>query len=284
MTARRLARVIRLTAVAVLALGGFGCGGHRAESPFLGTSPTPAALLAALDASAPPGDAFEANLYIEFEGGFLEDRSAKINGQIAWAPDRVRLVGAYGAFKKLFDLLVVGEEFRLYDNEAHTVYLGDSADPAAAAELGLAVRPGDLPRLLRLGGRGPLDEAIVLSVRAPTRDRIEASFEAAGDPGRWIARYDAGGWRLTSLERWVDDALVLRVEYERYTEIDGRPVPKRIEVTRPLGSERVRIEVRSLAFRDSARARSFRFSTPDDATVERVGRARKALPSTPLGR
>jgi hypothetical protein len=265
----------------VLALGVAACAGRRPQTEFL-ASPAPDDLLAALAAASPAGDCYEASLYVEFEGGFLGEDTRKINGQLALdAPGRARLLGAYGAFKKLFDLAVEPDSFRLFDTGARVVYVGETADPEAAEELGLAVNPGEIPRLLRLGSTGPLAGAEVLSVTRVNGDHLEAVFRFPADESRWIARYGRGSWRLEALERWRGKDLTLLVEYGRYTEIEGRMVPRSVAVTHPEGSERVRIEVRSLRFRDEPRPSAFRFSAPEDVPVQPVGRLQKALPGVP---
>jgi len=274
-------RAWRLALVLLVGISLAGCAGRRQPVELL-APPAPGELLNALAAASPPGDCYEASLYIEFEGGFLGDDTRKINGQLAIdAPDRARLLGAYGAFKKLFDLSVEPDSFHLFDTGARVVYVGSADDAAAAEDLGLAVNPAELPRLLRLGGTGPLTGAEVISVSRATDGRIDATFRFPDDSTRWIARYVPGSWRLEALERWNEEDLVLLVEYGRYGEIDGRAVPRKVAVTRPRGSERVRIEVRSLGFRDDPRPAAFRFSAPRDVPVQAVGRLRKALPEMP---
>jgi len=244
-----------------------GCAGRRTASPTFTTAPTTTELLAALRATGPTADTYLAELFLTFSGGFLEEDRLKINGQMALeAPDQLRMIGAYGAFKKVFDLRVSGDRFQVFDNRAAILYRGGAFDPEAAGVLGFAVRPGDIPRLLRLGGAGPLEGADLGDVHLEG-DSIRVVFQVPGDPATWLAGYDVSTLQLRSLARWLDDHIELQVAYDRFSEQDGQQVPERVRVSRPTSDERVDIDVRSIRVKSDLSDSYFEFKVPDGATV-----------------
>jgi len=223
-------------------------------------------LLAALE-DAPAGDTYTASLFLEFTGGFLEEDELKINGEIALAwPDHVRVIGAYGAFKKVFDLLVHEDRFQLFDNQEGVLFRGAADDPDAAVSLGFAVRPVDIPRLLRIDGTGPLEGAGVSRVHA-SGDSIHVEFRVDGDGARWRAVYEAATLDLLVVRREESGGDGLEARYESYFRSGGRRVPRRVDVRRLGGDERVRIEVRSIRFRDRIDADVFAVTSPEGAEV-----------------
>jgi hypothetical protein len=249
---------------------GLGCAGKPRPQiePFGGgVEIPPESVREYLALDDDPLDGYGANLFLSFEGGFLEEDRLKINGQVLLAGrDYLRLTGAYGAFKKVFDLRVSGDRFQVLDHEANQLFRGRSDDLGAAEALGFAVRPVDLARLLRVGGDGPLDRAEITAV---TRggDSLRVDFRVPGDEAEWRAGYDVGnGSRLTSLERTVGDRVELRVVYDRFFRAAGRQVPKRVHVSRPSSDERLDIEVRSLKRMDPP-AERFELSVPDGVEV-----------------
>ncbi len=204
-------------------------------------------------------------LDLTFTGGFLGDRRLTLGGQVAIAqPDRFRLVGAYGAFKKVFDLVVDGFSFDLFDHRERVWYSAPADDAGAAARLGLAARPGDLNRLLIVGGHGPLEGATDLALLDASADSVSIGFRVPGRDGRWRATFD-GGLRLSTLEHTVDGRVRLRVTYGRYRAMDGRTIPQRIAVSHPGGDQRVAIEIRRLDLPDELPADAFVPSWPSDA-------------------
>lgn len=143
-------------------------------------------LLEALRARSEPAGAYEARLFLVFEGGYLNEDRLKINGEMlaAW-PDHLRMIGAYGAFRKVFDLSVDADRFQVYDNRANVAYFGSASSWEASEELGLALRPVDLFRVLRLGGEGPLMGARIEAVdtgATPCASRFAPETTGAGTP------------------------------------------------------------------------------------------------------
>jgi len=241
-----------------------GCTGAP-RAPELGVAPSPDELLSAL-ATRPAGEVYTAALFLEFTGGFLEEDELKINGEIALAwPDRVRVIGAYGAFKKVFDLLVLDGRFQLFDNQEGVLFRGASDDPEAAASLGFAVRPSDMARLLRVDGSGPLEGATVRRVER-VGEELHVAFAVEGDAAAWRAVFDAATLELTRLRR-EGAAGGLEATYDGHFTSGGRRVPRHVEVRRLDGDDRVRIEVRSIRFRDELDARAFEVKTPEGAEI-----------------
>lgn len=257
---------VRLALLVMLAVA-FGCGRHPAPRRGLTDIRDGRALVAALRSQSEPAGAYEARLYLVFEGGYLNEDRLKINGEMvaAW-PDRLRMIGAYGAFRKVFDLSVVGDAFQVYDNRANVAYVGSASSGEAADELGLALRPVDLFRVLRIGGEGPLAGATIESVNARD-DSLHVAFRG-DDHRRWHAVYDSADLRLGRMWRDGAGASDLVVHYDRYADIDGRAVPRRVRVTRPARGERVQIDVRSLRIKSDVPESAFDHVPPEDA--ERV--------------
>lgn len=239
----------------------------RPRAPRFEVTPDAADLLAAL-ADAPAGDRYTASLFLEFEGGFLEEDRLKINGEIAleW-PDHVRVIGAYGAFKKVFDLRVDAERFEVFDHQEGVLWRGLSADPEAARSLGFAVRPADIARVLRIDGTGPLEGATVEHIETGP-EALRVVFHVAGDPARWVARFERATLDLLTLSREEGPQRGLVASYEGYFGTGGRRVPRRVDVHRLDGDERVQIEVRSIRFREAIDPEIFEpLRVSDDAEI-----------------
>jgi hypothetical protein len=270
MTTRRSARhrfrdAVATVATAAIVGGIVSCAGGPRPPRFEAT-PDPATLASAL-ADEPAGEIYTAALFLEFEGGFLEEDRLKINGEIAFDwPDRVRVIGAYGAFRKVFDLLVVDGRFQLFDNQEGVLYRGAAADDVAARELGFAIRPADIARLLRIDGTGPLEEAEITSIDTGA-EALLVTFAVPGDGARWEARFDAASLDLLLARRMDEGGGGLEATYDGYFPTGGRRVPRRVEVRRLDGDERVRIEVRSIRFRDEIDADVFDESRPEGVEI-----------------
>lgn len=250
-----------LAAALVVAIG---CARHPSPDTNVTDVRDARTLLEALRARSEPAGAYEARLFLVFEGGYLNEDRLKINGEMlaAW-PDHLRMIGAYGAFRKVFDLSVDADRFQVYDNRANVAYFGSASSWEASEELGLALRPVDLFRVLRLGGEGPLMGARIEAVDTGG-DSLRVAFRA-GDDRRWHAVYEPERLRLVRMWRESPDGADLDVRYERYTERDGRDVPHRVAVTRPRRGERVEIEVRSIRFKSDVPRSAFLHVPPADA-------------------
>lgn len=240
--------------------------GTRARSP-LDLPPDPEALGERIRTESPPAEAVGANLFLLLEGGFLEERELKLNAQLLTTGlDRLRLIGSYGAFKKVFDLAVVEGGFGLLDQREGILYRGDARDPDVAARLGFAARPGDLARLLHVGGMGPLTGTRIDSLVADA-DSIRVRVTVPGDPEPWRASLD-GRLRVIGLERGPAGDPILRVRYDRYFRASGRWVPGRIRAARLAGDERVQVEVRAVRFPDALGDERFLPPVPEGIRVE----------------
>lgn len=260
-----------IPATIILSVLLIGCSAHQPPRIRWDGDPTAAAFLDSLAARSTAADAMRASLFLTFEGGFLEEDQLRIHGQMAqvW-PGRFRLIGQYGAFRKVFDLRVRDADFQIYDHREHVLYRGDAFDPDATYELGFALRPGDLGRLLRLGGLGPLQGGSV-SAFAADGDTIRATVSIPGDEADWHSTYEAESLLLIRLERELDDLTTLRVTYDRYSRQGKRWVPGRIVVSRPTGDERVEIDVRQLRFEGEIQDSLFEFQMPEGAEVVDLG-------------
>jgi len=267
---RRPSRALRVAfALVVSWLVVTGCMGTRARSP-LDVPPDPEALGERIREESPPAEAVGANLFLLLEGGFLEERELKLNAQLLTTGlDRLRLVGSYGAFKKVFDLAVVENGFGLLDHREGVLYRGDARDAEVAARLGFAARPGDLARLFHAGGMGPLAGTRIDSIGSDA-DSILVRVTVPGDPEPWRATLD-DRLRVIGIERGPRDAPILRVRYDRYFRASGRWVPRRIRAARLAGDERVEVEVRSVRFPDALGDDRFLPPVPEGVRVEDLG-------------
>ncbi len=261
-----------------LALSLAGCSSQPPPPVDWGAAPSIEAFTDTLARRSEPADAIRASLFLAFEGGFLEEERLRIHGQMAqvW-PGRFRLIGQYGALRKVFDLRVRGDRFQLYDHREHVLYVGDAYDAVAAEDLGFALRPGDLGRLMRLGGLGPVEDARIREI-APDADSITVAFSLPDDPARWTAVFDSGDLRLLRLERGFGGPPELRVTYHDHARSGNRWVPQRVLVTRPTGDERVEIDVRTVRVEDDLPDELFEFEVPEGAEIVHLGRmSQKAI-------
>jgi len=251
--------------ICLLVLFVAGCGRRPVPETSITDFHDGETLLSALRLQSEPVEAYQARLFLVFEGGYLNEDRLRINGEMAAAwPDRLRMIGAYGAFKKVFDLSVEDGDFQIYDNRANVVYVGPADSWSAAADLGLALRPSDLFRVLRIGGEGPLTGALVESVTSGS-DSLEITFRPNRDGRRWRAVYETRSLRPSRMWRATAGVTDLVVRYDRYGEVEGRWVPKRVTVVRPLRDERLDIEVRSIRFKEDLPEGAFEYEPPEDA-------------------
>jgi hypothetical protein len=262
-------QVIALTTLGRVLVAGLvvsGCAGTRSRAP-IDVPPGPEALGERIEAESPPADAIGANLFLILEGGFLEERELKLNAQLLTTDlDRLRLIGSYGAFKKVFDLAVVGDGFGLLDHREGILYRGPAWDADVAARLGFAARPGDLARLFHVGGLGPMRGAEIGDVRAEA-DSARVEFRVPGDSEPWRASLD-GELRVVGIERGPAERPILRVRYDRYFRASGRWVPRRVRAARLAGDERVTVELRSIRFPDHVPPSQFVPPVPEGVLVE----------------
>jgi hypothetical protein len=271
--------------VVAIALLLAGCSTHRPPRTEWNGAATPDRIVAALDTLSRPAESYRASLFLTIEGGFLDEDEVRIHGQLAerW-PEDLRLQGHYGAMRKLFDLGVRGERFELLDHRDGVLYRGDAFDPESAIELGFALRPGDLARLLRLGGAGPLRAAGGLQVER-AGEEILVRFALPGDAAVWEARFASADGRLLRLSRALGPEIVLRVTYSDYFRTGGRWIPRRVAVEHPGGAERIYIEVRSIRLDDDLPDALFQMRVPDDVeVVDLDGAGQKPIAEPPQSR
>jgi hypothetical protein len=271
--------------VVAIALLLAGCSTHRPPRTEWNGAATPDRIVAALDTLSRPAESYRASLFLTIEGGFLDEDEVRIHGQLAerW-PEDLRLQGHYGAMRRLFDLGVRGERFELLDHRDGVLYRGDAFDPESAIELGFALRPGDLARLLRLGGAGPLRAAGGLQVER-AGEEILVRFALPGDAAVWEARFASADGRLLRLSRALGPEIVLRVTYSDYFRTGGRWIPRRVAVEHPGGVERIYIEVRSIRLDDDLPDALFQMRVPDDVeVVDLDGAGQKPIAEPPQSR
>jgi hypothetical protein len=156
------------------------------------------------------------------------------------------------------------DSFAVHDKLNDRLYVGATA--AAAAFLPTPVDTHELFATL-LGSLRPDGSGAGWTVRVDGLSDGERYYTLADAAGRHVFVVDPSTWRTVRYEGYVDGVLIDERTFSAFDRIDGRILPRRVEIRNPQAETGLMIEHRRLSLNPVDL--SFPFS-PGDAEVERL--------------
>lgn len=157
------------------------------------------------------------------------------------------------------------DSFAVHDKLNDRLYIGSTA--AAAAFLPTPVDTRELFATL-LGSLRPNGSVVDWAVRVDSLSASGERYYTLSDAtGRHIFVVDPSTWRTVRYEGYVDGVLIDERTFSAFDRIDGRILPRRVEIRNPQAETGLTIEHRRLSLNPVDL--SFPFS-PGDAEIERL--------------
>ena len=158
------------------------------------------------------------------------------------------------------------DSFAVHDKLNDRLYIGATAAAAAFRPTPVGTDELFATFLGALRPNGSVSDWTVRAVTLPGSDG-ERYYTLADTDGRRVFVVDPATWRTVRYEGYADGVLVDERTFSAFDQIDGRILPRRVEIRNPQAGTGLTIEHRKLSLNPTALA--FPFS-PGNAEIERV--------------
>lgn len=257
--------------IGLLLVAGCSSGPLVRDAPDLATpaefpNHTPAQIVALMSARADSDSlvSFSSQMKLEVRS---PDRNADLSATIRQRAADTLWATARGPFGiEVARARATPDSFAVLDKLNGRLYVGATA--AAAAFLPTPIDTEDLFATF-LGALRPNGTVSNWTVRAVTLPGTEGEryYALADAGGRHVYVIDPATWRTVRYEGYADGLLVDERTFSAFDQIDGRILPRRVEIRNPQAGTGLTIEHRKLSLNPTALA--FPFS-PGDADVQHL--------------